>query len=255
MPKDKDSKERKRMVVEEVSETESQVESPKEETPVSVESAPAGEIKEKVEELKDINQEISESVEKSEEVQEEIVEAAEKVEPVAPQPIPVSEDQPVSRRPGGPSPLAILIPGVLLLGALLGGIAFYQKSLTQNATETPVPTNFPDVTETPSPAPSSEVDKEKYTIKVLNGSGTKGEAGVVKTLLEKAGFKVGTTGNAATYDYKKTVIQAKSSVEESFTKALSDALSEEYEVETEIETLPSTSTDTVVVIVGSTKAK
>jgi hypothetical protein len=89
---------------------------------------------------------------------------------------------------------------------------------------------------------------------VFNGSGIVGEAVKAKTLLTTAGFKVGSTANAATYDYTKTIIKAKSTVEAPFISALSSALGKNYSVDTS-QTLASTSADTVQVVVGSSKAQ
>jgi hypothetical protein len=150
--------------------------------------------------------------------------------------------------------LWIIIPGIFLLGAILGGIVFYQKGI--NSGEKPAETPVASATAAASPtsSPLSTEDLTKYTISILNGSGIAGEAASVKTLLTDEGFKVGTTGNASTYDYTKTIIKAKESVEPAFISALTEALSKTYVVGDE-QTLPDTSTDSVQVIVGSSKAE
>jgi len=71
-------------------------------------------------------------------------------------------------------------------------------------------------------------------------------------LLTSAGFKVGTTTNAATYDYTKTIIKAKSTVDADFVSALSSALGKNYVVDT-AQTLSATSTDDIQIIIGSSK--
>src|SRR6185369_6364954 len=124
-------KARKRMVVEEVSPV--SAEPILDTQPLEEKNELLGVVKEKVEELQDITEHISEDVKESAEVQEEIVEATEKVEPAAyvpptPQQSSVMEPMYPGNRSSGPNPLIIIIPGVLLLGALLGGIVFYQKS-------------------------------------------------------------------------------------------------------------------------------
>ena len=74
-----DEKNRKRMVVEEVSEV-----APTQNEPVVTPTpAPLEEVKEKVEELRDITEDLSQSVEKSEDVQEEIIKAVEGAGPVS----------------------------------------------------------------------------------------------------------------------------------------------------------------------------
>lgn len=240
----KDSKERKRMVVEEVSQE------------ASVNPEPVEEIKEKVEELQNLTQDIGNSVEKSVEVQDEIVKAAEKVEPQAP-PTETRYVAPPSYSYGnskGPGVWIILVPGVLLLGALLGGIVFYQNSTKSQAEETPIPIATTEASVSPSASPSAKLDLTKYPINVQNGSGIPGTASSAKDLLTKAGFKVGTTGNADTYDYTDTIIQVKSDVPAEFVSKLKTSLSGIYSVGTN-KTLPDTSKDAVVVIIGSSKAQ
>ncbi len=251
MAKIDEAKARKRMVVEEVG-------APQTTGELVVDGVPLEEIKEKVEELQTLTEGISESAEKSAEVQEELVEATEKVVPVEVSAEPninqgPNEFIPLSTRPTGPNPLVIIIPGILLLGALLGGIVFYQKSVANpDLAESPIPEATSE-SSVATPTPSSTVaDLSKYTVNILNGSGIPGEAGKVKSLLEAAKFTVGTTGNAPTYDFTKTIVKAKSSVDAAFVAKLIETLGTNYEVD-KAQTLPDSSTIEVQVIVGSSK--
>lgn len=242
-----DEKIRKRMIVEEIS-------------PV-VNPEPVEEIKEKVEELQTLTDDISNSVEKSVEVQEDLAKAAEGVLPVEPTVEPQPEPQPVMpqiRNSNGTNPLVIIIPGLFLLGALLGGIYFYQKEISGNAqpTSTPITSYDNEITApatTPTPS-TATLDLTKYPVNVMNGSGIVGQAGVVKTLLVTAGFTVSKTGNASSYDFTKTVIKAKTDVPAAFITQLSTALSKSYVLDTN-QTLATSSADEVQIIIGSTKAK
>lgn len=252
-----DNKKRKRVVVEEVGgdlpdQTEDVLQKPSEDTLDTLD-----EVKEKVEELQNLTEEIGESAEKSAEIEEEIVEVAEKA---APAEKPEEEKSVVSTlapppypKKNGISPFVILVPGVLLLGALLGGIYFYQKGVKTNGGE-PTPTPSLEASSKPSATPAAQVDLEKYTVAVQNGSGIAGEAGKVKTLLEEAGFKVGSTGNAPSYDFEETVIKAKSTVDKAYLDKLTDTLKGSYKVG-DNETLPESSKDDVIVIVGSSKSE
>jgi hypothetical protein len=156
-----------------------------------------------------------------------------------------------AKKSGSPA-LWIIIPGIFLLGALLGGIVFYQRGVNKGQTE-PIPTETPSEVN-PTPTPSAEVDLEKYSVSVLNGSGIPGEAGKAKDLLVTAGFKVGSTGNASTYDFTKTIIRAKEGVDAAYVTKLSETLGEVYVVGKN-ETLPESSKDEVQVVVGSSKAE
>ncbi len=150
--------------------------------------------------------------------------------------------------------LWIIIPGIFLLGAILGGIVFYQRGVSSSQEVTPTPTAAPTSAPVVSASPSASAVLTKYTINIFNGSGIAGEAAKAKTLLTTAGFKVGSTANAASYDYTKTIIKAKITVEASFVAALSTALAKSYSVDT-AQTLASTSADTVQVVIGSSKAQ
>ena len=155
-----------------------------------------------------------------------------------------------------PVPL-ILISGIFILGAILGGIIFYQKGVNTNPS-TPAPEPTPTVSAvpvaTPASTPKAVVDISKFNIAVFNGSGTAGEASKAKALLTDAGFNVVSTGNAATYDYTKTIIKAKSTVDASVIQKIKDALSKVYVVG-DSQTLSSSSTTDIQIVVGSSKAE
>lgn len=153
----------------------------------------------------------------------------------------------------------IILPGIILLGLLMGGIIAYSSGInklksnegTKITKATPQPTVIADAS--PSAAPIPKVNLTKYKIKVLNGSGIKGEAGKVQTMLEKAGFIVESTGNTKTYDYTKTIIQAKNNVDEAFISQLEKDLSKIYKLDKN-EVLKDSETSSVIVIVGSSKS-
>lgn len=159
----------------------------------------------------------------------------------------------IEKRSGNPL-LWILVPGIFLLGALLGGIVFYQKGINTVETQSPSPVPTTVATSTPAPTTLPKADLTKYPIKVENGSGIPGAAGDAKDVLTKAGFKVSGTSNAATYDYTNTIIEVKSDVPQAFTDQLTKALSGAYTLGTNV-TLKDSSTDEVIVIVGSSKAQ
>jgi hypothetical protein len=242
-----DTKTRKRMIVEEVG------------TPVEA-------IKEKTEELPKITEDIPQSAEKSTEVQEDLTKAPEETVPTEEVNKPQEEksqeenspekSEPVmsiAEKNSGTNPLIIIIPGIFLLGALLGGIFFYQRGISGGE---PTPTPDYSNTFTPSPTTVSEItlDLTKYPINVKNGSGVSGQAGVVKDLLVTAGFMVSGTGNATSYDFTKTVIKTKADVPEEFLTKLSEALSKGYVLDAN-QSLATSSANEVEVVVGSTKAQ
>jgi hypothetical protein len=230
MPVKEETKERKRMVVEEV----------KADEPLKNEEM---QEVEKVEQTKPLEPDILE-----EGVKDVISQKPETI--VVETPI----ETPIEPKKSSSIALWIIIPGIFLLGAILGGILFYQKGVETNKEQAPSATFSPAPTVIPSASPSASLDLTKYTVTIFNGSGISGEAGRAKTLLTTAKFTVGTTANAATYDYTKTIIKAKSSVDSAFVTALSEALGKTYIVDT-AQTLSTSSADAVQVIIGSSKAE
>ncbi|HVZ58345.1 MAG TPA: LytR C-terminal domain-containing protein [Patescibacteria group bacterium] len=125
-------------------------------------------------------------------------------------------------------------------------------SVTPSATLTPAghvtktsPTPTPKVTVSPTPASSKNLE-----IEVLNGSGIKGEAGKVASLLKNDGYSISSTGNADSFAYQKTVIQIKKS-KQSFATQLEKDLASAYTVDSSIKTLAESSAVDAIVIVGS----
>lgn len=166
-------------------------------------------------------------------------------------------DKPEKVRKDGSPVVWILIPGIFILGAILGGIVFYQKGVNTikvEPTATPVATVMPANSPTPTPVSTTSANISKFDVSIFNGSGIAGEAGKVKDILVTAGFTVTSTGNAATYDYTKTIIKAKSSVDASVVQKLKDALSKSYVIG-DSQTLSSSSTTDIQVVVGSSKAE
>ncbi len=140
--------------------------------------------------------------------------------------------------------------GIILLVVVIGAviIAASRGSVTipvLQAKPTPTPTMQP----TPTVAPTPVIDKTTLKIQVLNGSGTAGEAGKMKTLLEEKGYTVVGTGNAKTYDYDQTELQS-TSAEEAVLGILSTDLAGTYTVGSTAATLKDTLPYNILVIVG-----
>lgn len=202
-------------------------------------------------------EEVGNTKEEVKPVEEAVVIKPEITEQAKEEPVKVVENKP--KKESSFNILWILIPGMLLLGLLIGGIFAYvfgiqkiantnKPAVTQNEDVTVEPTVSP--TSTPQASPSANLSK--YKIKILNGSGIAGEAGKVQTLVEAAGFKVLSTGNASTYNFTKTQITIKTGVDPEFIASLVATLKKDYQLED-----PKTSfsqTNDVTVIVGNLKA-
>lgn len=80
--------------------------------------------------------------------------------------------------------------------------------------ETPVPTEAPSATVSPTPssAPVTDTVRASLAIEVQNGTGTAGDAGLAKKQLDTLGYKKVTTGNASDTSATQTVITYTSEV-------------------------------------------
>ncbi|MEK7526087.1 MAG: LytR C-terminal domain-containing protein [Patescibacteria group bacterium] len=146
----------------------------------------------------------------------------------------------------------VMILVALVVALLVGGVYVYTQGTTDSTPldPTPLATQIPTDETQPSPTPEEKVDVSKLKVNILNGSGKIGEAGKVKTAIEKEGFKVAATGNAATFDFEETVIAVKEGVSDSVVDMLKNALSDTYKIEVG-ENLKTTSSFDIVITVGS----
>lgn len=155
---------------------------------------------------------------------------------------------------GGPNLKIILVILIilLLLGAIVGGVIYYQRGVEQRQ-EVTAPTTPIAATSTPTPTEETEpVDLTTYSVSILNGSGTAGEAGNAQGLLIEAGFVEENveTGNADSYDYEETEISLKEGTPNAVFEAIQTALGETYTIVRSEEPLGETSEFDVLIIVG-----
>lgn len=159
---------------------------------------------------------------------------------------------------GGPSfkVVLILIAVTVLIGALVGGVFYYQKGISgmKEKKEEPAMQEVFSTT-TPTPTPEEKVDLTSYSVSVQNGSGIKGEAAKVKGLLTAKGFaedKI-TAGNADSSDYTQTSVSLKESVPDKVFDTIKEALGEGFDVVKSEKPLDKDSKHDLVVIVGKKK--
>lgn len=145
---------------------------------------------------------------------------------------------------------------IFLVLSLIGNIILVSLLFYSQATKIgmfgsvdPTPTTSLEITNPPTPTPE-KADLEAYEIEVQNGSGIAGEGARVKEILEKAGFKVGAVGNAATSDYTKTIITVNDKIEDEFIDELTKILEERGAVG-KVEKFATGQDGEVLVIVGS----
>lgn len=150
-----------------------------------------------------------------------------------------------------PSPLAIIIPVLLIGAAFVGVILFGNKAFSKvsniiNPPPSPAPTATPTPTPTPTPAPT--VERSEFKVRVLNGTLTSGAAGALAKELEAKGWKILTTGNASNNATLQTLIRVKKDSDENLSKVMIMDLSGKYEASVSADLKPADKADVEVVI-------
>lgn len=139
------------------------------------------------------------------------------------------------RSAGRPRLVIVLAVIFILLGVIFGSLfiigALYKKpktalpAVTIIPTATPLPTSSvsavlkPNLTVTLSPRPSTaglstqdkstNLDRSKLQVSVLNGSGETGAARQVSSYLESLGYKIARVGNADAFTYLNLTVLVK----------------------------------------------
>ncbi len=149
--------------------------------------------------------------------------------------------------------MAVLSSGILPGVSIPKELPFVSeigKSVQQTVSQPTVAPTTAMVSPTVAPT-EKPVDLSAYTVSVLNGSGIKGKAAEVKTSLTTAGFKIGTTGNAAKSDFTETEITAKKDVEQAYIDKLKVELEKDFVVKVVSAPAPASQATDVIVTIGS----
>lgn len=138
---------------------------------------------------------------------------------------------------------AIVISVALLVGGGLIAVTSGSFSVPFVAAPTPTPTIAP------TPTPALDLKREDIKIEVLNGGGTPGAAGKMKTLLEEKGYTVTRVGNTEEYTYEQTDILVKVN-KEAYLGLLKEDLKDTYTIGSTAATLSEDTSADAQVIVG-----
>lgn len=92
----------------------------------------------------------------------------------------------------------------------------------------------------------SAFDPSQYSIQVLNGTGTPGQAGEVESLLEEAGFTSIQTANANTFDNQQTLVSLHPDAPNQLFNTLSEALSQSFSASLSAQLNSSSNYDAVI---------
>ncbi len=111
------------------------------------------------------------------------------------------------------------------------------------------PTLTPAPTVTPTPSSPVTVVRGDIKVRVINGGGTPGAGGKMKTFLESKGYTVTSVANADTYTYTTTEISVKSGKAD-YAKLLADDLKADYSLGTASAVVAESASYDAEVIVG-----
>lgn len=124
------------------------------------------------------------------------------------------------------SKIIFFVSLLFLIGIFVFIFTHQNSSISSPKSSTPTIPVSPTTVPTPTPKPSSA-----FKIKVLNGTGTAGEASKITQLLLTNDLKVDSTGNAANYDFTQTQVEAKKSVPENIIELVKKSLGSNYSPE------------------------
>lgn len=130
-----------------------------------------------------------------------------------------TNQQPVSNL----SKIMFFISLLFLIGVFVFIFTHQKSDISSPKSSTPTITISPTIAPIPTSKPAST-----FKIKVLNGTGTAGEASKITKLLSTNDLKVDSTGNATNYDFTQTQVEAKKSVPENIIELVKKSLASNY---------------------------
>lgn len=130
------------------------------------------------------------------------------------------------KRGGGKKKTLLLLVITLLV---VGGLVYLLKGRLLGTKEETSPSPSPTIAEeTPTPTPTPSIDRSKFSVDILNGSGKTGLAASVSAKLKDLGYKTGKTANATNSAFTRTQVLAKSSAKDVVNILIKD-LSPDYD--------------------------
>lgn len=149
--------------------------------------------------------------------------------------------------PKGSSKLVMLILAVVILAVIGASAYFLRGKFTGSAEPSPSPLEEVSITEsTPAPTPSG-LDRSKFTLRVLNGTGTAGLAASVSAKLKDLGYQIERTGNATNSAFTKTIVRGKTDSTDLIAQLIKD-LAPEYDASQGASLRASDASDAEVII-------
>lgn len=133
---------------------------------------------------------------------------------------------------------------VAIISSIAGGHFIYKKELAKVQ-------NTQDIAATPTPTPVATIPLNKYSIRVLNGSGISGEAVKIKNILTSYGYNIVEIGNAP-QNSNETSIQTKENIDETFLSDLKNKMAT-YSANIKTEILQNSENVDIQIILGAIK--
>lgn len=155
----------------------------------------------------------------------------------------------IPKTPHQPSSKVSKIMFFLSLLFLVGVFVFIFANQKPTPSHITSPNQAVTVTPTSIPTVVSK-NPQDYKIKILNGTGTAGEASKISDLLSKNNFKVESTGNAANYDFTQTQLEVKSSVTDTIIDLIKESLGKNYSPKISSNKLPESSEFDIIITTG-----
>ena len=148
-----------------------------------------------------------------------------------------------------PKPSSLLPKVMFTIPIILLLAIFIFVVVHQNNNTNPISSSVESITPTTIPTPTTQ-PVSVYKIKILNGTGTAGQAGEVDKLLVKNGFQVESTGNADNYKYTQTQVQLKSSIPDNVVSLIKESLGNDYSPKISDTNLPASSEFDIIITTG-----
>lgn len=141
--------------------------------------------------------------------------------------------------------VVLALIGLVVLGSAVYLLKYQFKQAKPEPTASPTPV----VESTPSPSPTpTSIDRSKFTVRVLNGTGKSGLAASVAAQLKELGYKTDKTGNATTTT--QTTIKAKTGSDDLIKQLITD-LSSSYSASSASASLKSSDASDAEVTIGN----
>lgn len=153
------------------------------------------------------------------------------------------------QKQGKESKLIHLVILILIGAGVIGATVYLLKGGSLGGPAKPAPSTASPVATSPAPSitPVVQIDRSKYQVNVLNGTGKTGLAALVMTRLTALGYKSGKTANATSSAIPQTTVRARPDLATAAAQLVKD-LAPDYQAVADLNMKPSDTADLEVVL-------